>query len=717
MKIYSGGYSVEIEGGASTPESPPVSKVTIYDEGATVEVINGAPPVPMPDATRYRCDHRYLFQHVRSAREPDRIHKGDSKDLVQDGAGTGGALRVQPSGGRASVADHIDFYIGWAFDSKGKGGDIIDRLQNRNPATPVHWIQAPLNDVTSGAKRYTANATDGLQFIQQQNRWNAWSFNRTGALRAMAGVKSATPPRFDVHYTDGTNEVLACRVTAMMTTATDYPYTIVNQSGLPQFDLPIVAEFERPTKPVASATLVFTIATHNTTKSTLLANIIDPPMNIDPVTLGVAQQAGIADAGLWNVPSIINAQQFLDTLPDSEWFDWSGPQNTDDEKNYSPEMYWPEHTGNPVPGPYNPDLTKYPHRSSPEGGKHKWIGMTAAQAATQFHRVPSTYDKEGFEPLLPGHGALRVFLPQLPGIKDGTIETSSSYQTVQARIFLPAKLWGQRRVFTRFYIRVGTPTRQGPDPLGPPDVPFRSPIAERFQVFNSSGHWIWSDLHGKNGIVPQQVTGYGGYSGTAGGTGGNQFRLSFGHMTSADDGPDVGGISLGWHLYDYGARNPPGYQYNGDSANLTQFGQRGGQGGVLFGNVWYCIETEVLYNTVRDSSGNIVPGGYLPDGELRVWGDGRLWFERKGMVFRALHQPTGTPPESIYSYGGSKWGSMSFVDPGYNKALRRQARDLGAIEMTCNHYHGGVTQCPINLTWFYSLIAYGTQRIGPARLQ
>lgn len=711
MKTYSGGHSVAIDGGASVPETPPLSNVVVYTEGATVEVVASGPPVPTPDATRYRCDQKYLFQHVRAAREPDRVHQGDSKDWIQDGAGTQGQIRVQPVGGKASVADHIDFYIGWAFDSKGKAGDIIDRLQNRNPATPVHWIQAPLNDVTTGAKEYTANATDGLQFIQQQNRWNAWSFNRTGAPRQIAGSKSPHPPRFEVHYTDGTNETLKCRVTAMMTTATDYPYTIVNQSNLPQFDLPIVAEFERPNKPVASATLVFTIATHSSTKATFLANIIDPPLNTDPVTLGVAQQAGIADAGLAAVPSIINAQQFLDSLPDSEWFAFNNPQNTDDEKNYSPEMYWPEHTGNPVPAPYNPDLTKYPHSSSPEGGKHKWVGMTAAQAATQFHRVPSTYDKEGFEPLLPGHGALRVFLPQLPGIKDGTIETSASYNTVQARIFLPAKLWGARSVFTRFYIRVGTPKRQG-DPLGVPDIPFASPIAERFQVFNSSGHWIFSDLHGKFGIVPQQPTGYGGYSGTAGGMGGNQNRLSFGHMTSADDGPDVGGIAPGWHSYDYGPRNPPGYQYNGDNGNLVQWGQRGGLGGVLYGNCWYCVETEVTYNTVRDAAGKIVPGGFLADGIWRAWIEGRLVFERTGMVFRALNTEA-----QKYSYGGSKWGSMSFVDPGYNKALRRQARDLGAIEMTCNHYHGGVTQCPMNLTWFYTLIAYGSQRIGPARLQ
>lgn len=722
MKLYTGGHSVSVNDGAESAATSPLGKVTIFDEGATVEVISGPPPAPQPQPApeRYRCDQPYLFQHVRAAKEPSRIAAGTP--WIQDGANTQAQVRVQPVGGPSNVADHVDFYVGWAFDSKGKGGDIIDRNLARNPAKPVHWITRALNSAQAGSFNYTADATAALQFIQTQGRWNAWSFNRTGAIRAMAGKASATPPRFDVTYTDGSSEVLPCRITAMMTGATSYPYTIVNQAGLPQFDLPVVAEFEKPKKPVASAVFAFTIATHSTTAATLAANIIDPPMNTDPVTFGVAQQAGPLDAGLISAPGIIGAHQYLDSLPDSEWFDWSGPQNTDDEKNFSPEMYWPEHTGNPVPPPYLPDLTKYPHRSSPVGGKHKWAGMTATQAAAQFFRVPSTYDREGFEPLVPGMGAIRSYLPPVPGIKDGFVEQSASWQTISARIWFPADKWGQKSIFTRYYVRVGTPKRIG-DPLGPPDIPYRMPIAERYQVFNSSGHWIFTDCHGKTGISPEQVTGYGGFSGTAGGSGGNQFRQSFGDMTSADDGPDVGGIALGWHLYDFGPRNPPGFQYNGDNGSIAQFGQRGGLGGVLYANVWYCIETEVTMNDVRDANGNIIPklpennmlGGYLPNGVLRVWGDGRLWFERKGMVFRTLHNPL--PGESIYSYAGSKYGAMSFIDPGYNKALRRQARDLGLIALLCNEYHGGVTQNNVNRTKFYTALAWGTQRIGPIRLQ
>jgi hypothetical protein len=33
----------------------------------------------------------------------------------------------------------------------------------------------------------------------------------------------------------------------------------------------------------------------------------------------------------------------------------------------------------------------------------------------------------------------------------------------------------------------------------------------------------------------------------------------------------------------------------------------------IYANQWYCIETQVTLNTVRDASGNIVPGGFLLD--------------------------------------------------------------------------------------------------------
>ncbi len=261
------------------------------------------------------------------------------------------------------------------------------------------------------------------------------------------------------------------------------------------------------------------------------------------------------------------------------------------------------------------------------------------------------------------------------------------------------------------------PQRIG-DPLGPPDIPYRMPIAQRFQVFNSSGHWIFTDCAGKTGISPEQVTFYGGFSGTAGGGSGTEFRHSWNDFSSADDGPDAGGIAIGWHLYDYGPHNPPGYGMSGDGGSKTNWGQRGGIGAILYAGIWYCIETEVTLNEVRDANGNIIPplpenqmrGGFLPNGELRVWIDGRLVFVRTGMVMRSLPYAYFVPSSANGGYD-----ARSFVDPGYNKAGRRQCRDLGHIGMLYNKYHGGVTQNSVNRTEFISALAYADDYIGPMR--
>lgn len=52
---------------------------------------------------------------------------------------------------------------------------------------------------------------------------------------------------------------------------------------------------------------------------------------------------------------------------------------------------------------------------------------------------------------------------------------------------------------------------------------------------------------------------------------------------------------------------------------------------MIYAGKWYAIETEVKLNTV-DGTG----GTYIPDGILRTWIDGKLVFERTGMVFRTL---------------------------------------------------------------------------------
>lgn len=87
--------------------------------------------------------------------------------------------------------------------------------------------------------------------------------------------------------------------------------------------------------------------------------------------------------------------------------------------------------------------------------------------------------------------------------------------------------------------------------------------------------------------------------------------------------------------------------------------------------------------------------GYLPDGELRAWVDGRLVFERVGMVFRSKPLKGDLPPKP------------SEMPP---------LRELGVRGLWLNWFHGGVTQDSVERVMFFTGLAYGTQYIGPMRL-
>lgn len=86
--------------------------------------------------------------------------------------------------------------------------------------------------------------------------------------------------------------------------------------------------------------------------------------------------------------------------------------------------------------------------------------------------------------------------------------------------------------------------------------------------------------------------------------------------------------------------------------------------------------------------------GFVPDGELRVWVDGRLTFERTGMVFRQL--PLHNPP----------------VDPS---KTQRPIRQLGVRELWFNWFHGGRNQNSVDRVIFVTGLAWGKQYIGPMR--
>jgi len=419
-----------------------------------------------------------------------------------------------------------------------------------------------------------------------------------------------------------------------------------------KFSLPLFAEFHRPTRPIKSAILSFEVVEHWSGRDTDIRGfLLDPPLNSDPVQHGTG--TGI--------------QGRHDYTDGTALDDFLHPQaiNHSDESHFDPAIWGGAS-----------DTSKLPHL-----GLGKFI--LSSEDRGNWSLVDSTYRGEGFEPLRPGHGAMRIHMAD-SGAVDGSVVRYYGGMAANGMIYLPESAFGrQGRIFIRYYQRLGTPY-----------APRKS---DRKQVRHEpDGMPVWTTGAGKMGIGPDHSTFYGGVSGTSGGPYGWQLRGSWYDCDAEMGGPAEGGIYAGHHLYDYlhnnlhgkPVRSPDGYDYGHQHAMLERWGQRGGLGGVLYAGHWYCVETELKLNTISDAA-----PGFLPDGELRTWLDGRLVYQRTGMVFR----------------------SGPVIRPAYQQGRIRPARDLGVRGLWLNWFHGGKTWNTYARTTFYSALAWGNEYIGPMR--
>lgn len=587
------------------------------------------PPVVAPGADR--TSQTYLFQNVPQP-YPSAI---------------GGASYA--TDWRGPNYHYVDTFGGWRWTNPG--GDWID--VNGTPQGPSAY--ASFSDPAGPSDTYTTysavNVTGLVQYVQAKNKWCAFHIASTSGVRAMCSNWHASKPTplISVNYADGTSAMLACRFVGRLNNSTAYPMTLGDE---PIID-PNTIEFERPTKPVASATLRITIIKKNSSAATIKLNPCNPPVNADPIsnTSGLAASAGVLDANITNVPGVMGAQRYVDGTALSD-FALVGSKNVTAESQYDPAL-WGGTT----------DTSKLPHTAV-----GKWVNAPAALVL-----VNSRYTGEGFAPLAPGLGALKLTMAN-ESVPTGTEVRNSGTAAIISYLFMPVEKMGLlSHIFTRQYMRLGTPHVRKP--------------ADRREVLRY-GNPTWSDMGGKMGISPSHNTSYGGFSGSSGGGGGWQLRWAWSDCETNVGGPNEGGIQLGWHLWDFGTQNPPGYRYGNDSQVVNNWGQRGGLGATMYAGRWYEIETEVKLNTV-----NAADNSYLADGLLRVWIDGRLCYERTGMVFRTLPRAT----------------------PAYNPGAMRPFRELGVGWLLWNWYHGGLTASTVERTTFTTGLVWAEQRIGAMR--
>jgi len=565
----------------------------------------------------------------------------------------------------------VDFASGWAWDSVG--GDYVDANLVRQGPAP--WASVNLTAVSgsTAVHEYTGiDVTALLQHCQSRPRWAAFLLRMAPGStqpRLIAGPLTPgghPPPRIDVTYSDGTTAVLNCRIVARSTGSSSTPVTTDQASG-GGLNLPLFMEFERPARPVAGAALRFTVVAHwsGSGPGTAELMLLDPPINAEPVSglAGLASRAGPLDAGIASTAGVIGAHRYVDGESLGSFVS-AQAWNYNAESAYDPAIY----------GTGPQDLSKLPHA---ELGKF----IRANQDVDLWSLVRSSYTGEGFEPLAPGLGALRVEMPDT-GVNTGDEQRNGGTTAAARKIMMPPEDYGLLdRIFVRYYVRFGGP--------------YNPTRGDRKEVrrFNSPE---WTSMGGKWGITPAHATTYGGVSGSAGGGRGWTLRHKWSDCEVQLGGPNEGGITSGWHLYDFLGNNPAGHRYGGESQSVQKesWGQGGGLGGVIYANRWYCIEQEVRLNRVDQPS----PAGdgqfWTPDGELRVWVDGRLTYERTGMVFRTL---------PLYSPNPS---------PNYIRPIR----ELGVKELWFNWFHGGLNNSTYKRVMFVTGLVWARERIGAMRL-
>lgn len=586
---------------------------------------------PLPP--RYRTTQTYLLQGMTTRDLASRLP--DGRPMLWDLFGP--------------THRYVDLHTGWAWTRPG--GDWIDAKGQRHG--PVAWFSVPVADGqgADSVAHYFGDVTRLVNHVQTSGCWLAMLLVVRNAARTIAGTGGATPmpPAIDVVYNDGEHARLRCRVTAGLDPSTSLPIT-----ATARVNLPACLEFERPGKPVRSATLRFTVTAHWSGSNPHIDGfLLDPPVLAELPVQGLAHKTGALDVGLAAHPEVIGIHRYTD---DKQLSDFVHADNAglSSERHFDPAIY----------GTGPQDLSKWPH-----AGLGKWLN-----AGSRWALVPSSYRQEGFQPLAPGLGALRLHMPAAPQVRDGAVVGNTGTMAGHAMIFLPEPLFGRLdRIFVRYYLRLGLP--------GTVDA------RQRYQVRHTPGDSNWTGLAGKFGIGPDHSTSLGGVSGSSGGGAGWQMRLSWYECDAANGGPDERGQALGFHLYDFQGNNPAGHRYGIEQpSQFERWGQRGGQGGMLYAGHWYCVETELQLNSVSPNA-----PGFSADGALRAWLDGRLVYERTGMVTR----------------------SLPLADVAHNPSRIRPCRELGVRGLWLNWFHGGQTVNTVNRTLFYTGLVWAREYIGP----
>lgn len=601
----------------------------------------------MPSGLRYRAQSAQLFQPIAQGSIPPRLPGQHARPLDYHGPD----------------ATAVDFQAGWTW--KNKGGDWIDAdgvQQGPKPWASLK-IVAPEWTETAFSVDITAMLAEAIR------RDIPFAFLLRGNTVTDTHTRfGAKPARVVVTMVDGHEQDLALLFAGSAVIASP-------AQSMPTMTLPAFYEFATPAEVPASAVLHFVATVKNRYSKPDAALFLLRPDRTLPAPRPGGVDGGELDAAITNVPSIIGAHRYLDSEPADAYIHHdtraSHAKNIGAEQNYSPELF-----GGAV------DTTKYPYV-----GAGKWLNPTPATTVVKGADIPHG-------PVAPGLGALRVEIAKDPQAVEGAFAAYAGFGVSRLEMPLPVdKLGLCDHLFVRQYFS-WAPIDGQPDSLD---------LSEVKAIYKGPNNTVpaWTDVAGKFGIVPTHDTIVGGFSGSSGAGDGWEMRLAWSFPLTGKPGPQMGGLQVGWHLYDFMQQRHP---LGKSSAGSTKPHGWGKVGGVLYARRWYCIETELKLNSVDkpgikpDGTPHVINGVqqfWTADGELRVWIDGMPAWEDTGLVFRT--NPARPRP--------ADWKGLNMYP----------IRDLGVRSLLLNTYVGGTSPSTRPHMHYYAGLAYGTEYIGPMK--